>query len=82
MSNAVVDKYLWNEASELVEVVCPEAYAEHADEVDWFEVRQGADQMEARGAVVTNFGKHSFLAVPRNRDMSEYLTFITDEELT
>jgi len=71
---SLVDQYLWNEHTMLVEMLCPEAFAEHEEEVAlWFEVKKGLERFKARGAALIEVGCYAWLGLPHNRDIDEYL---------
>ena len=70
----LLDQYLWNEQTDIVEVLCPEAFAEHDEVALWFEVKDGLEQFKQRGAAVIQWGYFAWLGLPHNRDITEYLT--------
>lgn len=70
---SLVDQYLWNEQTDIVEVLCPEAFAVHGEVALWFEIKDGLERFKEEGAAIIQWGYFAWLGLPRNRDIHEYL---------
>jgi len=72
---SLVDQYLWNEQTDIVEVLCPEAFAVHEGEVAlWYEVKDGLERFKERDVAIIEWGYFAWLGLPHNRDIEDYLS--------
>lgn len=73
----LIDTYLWNDHTTLVAELFEGVENLHPEIGSWFEVKQGLDLMLAKEAVVLELGVHAWLGCPRNREITEYLEYLT-----
>jgi len=74
-SHPLVGGYLWNEQTDIVEVLCPEAFAVHEGDVAlWYEVKDGLERFKERDVAIIEWGYFAWLGLPHNRDIEDYLS--------
>jgi hypothetical protein len=64
----LMDKYLWNEQTEVVDALFPDAEQTHPQAARWYELKDSTpahiEQLTSRGAAVLRFGTHAWLGLP------------------
>jgi len=71
---SLVDQYLWNEQTDIVEALCPEAFAVHEEVALWYEVKNGLERFKERDVAIIEWGYFAWIGLPHNRDIDEYLS--------
>ncbi|WP_156106009.1 hypothetical protein [Comamonas aquatica] len=64
----LMDKHLWNDQTEVVDALFPEAEEQHPEAARWFELKDtrptNLKQLKARGAAVLCLGTHAWIGLP------------------
>jgi hypothetical protein len=71
-----LDHLLWNDVTEIVVEILPALEETHQGIGQWFDIKQDAEWLEARGAQVVHWGTHSFLGIPHKRYYAEYIDYL------
>lgn len=71
MSN-LVDQYVWNDQTEVVDHLFPELETQYPDIDRWYEVRQGHDVFAASAGVVTvRLMSHMWFGCPADKTIEQ-----------
>lgn len=64
----LLDKHLWNEQTEVVDTLFPDAEESHPEAARWFELKDSTPDniksLQARGAAILRLGTHAWIGLP------------------
>lgn len=64
----LLDKHLWNDQTEVVDALFPDAEESHPEAARWFELKDSTPthlkRLQARGAAILRLGTHAWIGMP------------------
>lgn len=64
---------LWNEQTEIVQVLLPEFVEAHPEVFLWYEIKEGVDIFIEGGAIVARWACYAWLGCPRDTTVETYV---------
>lgn len=64
----LMDEHLWNEQTEVVDALFPDAEESHPEAARWFELKDSTPdnlkRLQARGVAILRLGTHAWIGLP------------------
>ncbi len=73
VSDDILDVFLWNEQSDIVDALFPEVEAKYPEIELWYEVKGDPSVFISKGAVVLQYRAHTWLGCPEGTSIRNYL---------